>query len=71
MDCTNIYYTADLLYLKIKTNDIVLKYQHNKVNIWMHEANTFSKLLREPQRKIVIVFIANPVAFDIILIGVL
>ena len=32
-DFTDVYYKTDLLYIKIKTNNIVLKYQHNKVNI--------------------------------------
>ena len=62
MDFTDVYYKTDLLYIKIKINNIVLKNQHNKVNIRIHEANTLNKLLRGLQKRIIIVFIANPVA---------
>ena len=33
MDFNDVYYKTDLLYIKIKINNIVLKNQHNKVNI--------------------------------------
>ena len=48
MDFTDVYYKTDLLYIKIKINNIVLKNQHHKVNLWIHEANTLNKLLKEP-----------------------